>query len=164
MNIKGKEGFINKLGTYGASSELIDCRSEGFLENIEDGIYSTVKTLIENGYLTVSSCQGHVNYNKNRTVTIQVEENMIDYFRYLVYRVNEDLTVSALRYLILDMIPGFDLYQGYYKNPKKIQFIFGSCIDSQTELIQKKFEHYIENGLVINWNKQQDWGKYEIAL
>lgn len=164
MNIRGDEGFINSLGKFGSPSELIDCREEGFLENIEDGIYTTVKKLVENGYMTVSSCQGHMNYNENRTVTIQVENDSIDYFRYLVYMINEELNTNKLRYLILDMLTCFDLYHGYHKEPRKIQFIFGSCTDPQTEIIQKKFEEFIEKRYVINFAKRQEWGKYEIVL
>lgn len=120
-NILGNEGYINKSGKFGSSSVLVDCRKEYFLQNIEKGILSTIKTLIDCGYMTVTSCQGHKNYNENRTVTIQVEKEQLGFFKKIVFDINNEVDSKCCKYVILDINNKFDLYEGIFNNPKKLK-------------------------------------------
>lgn len=160
-NILGNEGFINKTGKFGASSILVDCRNEYFLQNIEEGILSTVKTLIECGYMTVTSCQGHKNYNENRTVTIQVEKEQLNFFKKIILDINSEINSKCCRYVILDINSKFDLYEGLFKNPKKIEIIFGKCTNPETVIAQKKFETLIKMRPLERTAFCSEWDIYE---
>jgi hypothetical protein len=69
--LKGKDGrtynYIDKNGEY--VSSRISPYSPYIDDNIEPGVYDIVKSLLNKGYLTVSSCQGHSD-RKFRFVTV----------------------------------------------------------------------------------------------
>ena len=58
-NKLGDDGVINIDGKIGSVAESLDISDPEFFDSIETGIKSTVRVLINNGFKTYSSCQGH---------------------------------------------------------------------------------------------------------
>lgn len=82
LNKKNTDGSINawyltKEKGYGIS---VPISNKKFREQIEDGIWPAVECLIDNGHITVTSCEGHgvikylfgngIRYNRGPHVTI----------------------------------------------------------------------------------------------
>lgn len=155
MNKKGSGGFINHTGEYGASSTLVDCRDPLFYQNIEDGIYSTVKALVNHGFFTHSSCQGHTGYNEIRSVTIQGDDTVINFLQYIIWSINQSHKEICIKYIILPINEGANLYKGVFTDGKRIQIQFGNCNDPQTLNAQKIFEDSIIKNKIdrIPYNK-----------
>lgn len=117
MNVQSKEGIINTLGQNGSAAELVDCRTSSFENYIEEGIKTTVYALINNGIMTTSSCQGHIGKRENRSVTIQIEEEYVPFFKKIVWEINQE-TTNEIKYCILD-VGCIDVYEGEFVKPKK---------------------------------------------
>ena len=143
-NIRGKDGIINHTGCPGSPSELVDCRSDTFWDNIEEGIISTVRILVEKGFYTVSSCQGHLTSCPIRCVSVIGEIEDIRWFQYAVAEINRSLAVSRpIQYFLLEKQKKFTLYDGLFSNPQIIEISFGHFQHRETETKQKAFEEYI---------------------
>jgi hypothetical protein len=82
LNKKNADGSINgwylsKEEGYGIS---VSISNKKFREQIEDGIWPAVECLIDNGHITITSCEGHgvikylfgkgIRYNRGPHVTI----------------------------------------------------------------------------------------------
>ena len=145
-NIRGEFGVINRTGKLGDSSHLEDCRSEGFYENIEEQILSTVKALIEKNMLTVSSCQGHPGKYCNRCVSIIGEISEVIKLAKFISDINEQYKWE-LPILIefLQVQPSMNLYNGMFCNPLILQILFGDYADVATQIKQSIFNEEFSN-------------------
>ncbi len=143
-------------------SEIVDCRSEYFFQNIETGIRSTVDTLVKNGFYTVSSCQGHKGFNEDRYVTVQVESGEEEYFKKIVYQVHQEYQESKMKFLVLKT-PVSNPHIKDFCNPVKIMLIFGNCTKKETEISQRIFESYIESNMKISCAAENAWSLYELT-
>lgn len=145
-NIRGVDGIINRTGTPGAPSDIVDCRDDFFWDNIEDGIRSTVKAIVDKGFLTVSSCEGHASSCPFRCVSIICEEEDIRWFQLAISKINDNLDIKVpIMYALLDKQPAFCLYNNDFHNPKIIDISFGHFDSLETHKKQKAFEIYLRD-------------------
>lgn len=146
MNVAGEDGIINRDGLPGSSSDLVDCRSMDFWDNIEEGILSTVKCLVSAGFLTFSSCQGHRSSNRNRCVSFFLEYNIA---HWLISGVNSLNGRHCFRHPIIAVIEKADtrcsLYQGEFDLPYIADIVFGDFEESETIEKQSCFEEWISS-------------------
>lgn len=143
-NKKGIDGIINHTGLPGAPSELIDCREDDFWDNIEEGIKSTVKVVIECGFMTVSSCQGHEASNPFRCVSIIGEVREVRWIQYVVAIINQTANFAQpIQYSLLEKNTAMKLYDGMFERPIIIDISFGDCRRQDTSVKQKAFEKYL---------------------
>ena len=146
MNVAGEDGIINKDGLPGSSSDLVDCRSMGFWDNIEEGISSTVGCLVSAGFLTYSSCQGHQSSNRNRCVSFFLER---DIAYWLISGVNDLNRRHRFRHPIIVTIEKADaccpLYRGEFDFPYIADVVFGDYEESETGEKQTCFEEWVSS-------------------
>ncbi len=137
-NIRGKEGIINLDGKLGSDSLILDVNEPDFYECIEDGIKSTVKILIDNGFATYSSCQGHdsLEYSCRNVVVILAEKEILPWKAMIA-----DLNIlnkfkKPITYAIVD----------YRENKKGFMILIGSIYNlSETLKKQSCLEKAIPN-------------------
>lgn len=155
MNIRGSHGIINQTGTPGAPSELVDCRSKDFLQNIEEEIMSTVIVILNKGLYTVSSCQGHSVSCPYRCVSIVDEISIIRWLQYTVYIINNTESFrTPITYFILPFQSELSLYNGCFRDPCVIDIIFGDYRDEETAIKQHAFEVYLRTHSVKEVSEQ----------
>lgn len=135
-NKLGEDGVINLDGKLGSEAQLLSVDDPDFFNAIELEIRQTVKVIIENGFVTYSSCQGHHSpLYSLRNVVVVLPEQEIDYWRAMIAEINILNQFSdPISYSIVD-----------YRNDKKgLMIIFGSIFQlKETVLKQKCFEEYI---------------------
>ena len=149
MNKRGSHGIINCTGSPGDPAELVDCREKDFLQNIEDGILSTVVVLLNKGLYTVSSCQGHDVSCPYRSVSIVDEISIIRWFQQAVYRINSNESFKKpITYFILPYQTEDNLYDGCFQDPCVIDINFGDYRDNETIIKQHAFEMFINTHLI----------------
>lgn len=137
-NILGADGIINIDGKLGSAAEILQIDDPYFYNAIEDGIKSTVKILIDNGFETYSSCQGHHDFRYSlRNVSLVLKESEIDAWRAMIAELNIMKNFAKpITYAIVE----------YKKKKKGLMIIFGSVFNMQeTEYKQKCFEECIPN-------------------
>ncbi len=130
-NKVGQYGVINKTGKIGSSAVLYKTTDPEFWKNIEKGIKSSVKSVINIGYETYSSCQGHRGtlYNK-RTLTVILSNEEIDIWIYFLDTLNIFfLTDHPITYLL---IPKSD-------NKTNIMINFGDIENKKCVKINQKY-------------------------
>lgn len=150
MNIRGKTGIINETGLPGAAAELLDCRSADFMENIEDGIYSTVQTVITRGLWPVSSCEGHVESCPFRCVSVVDEPEMLRGIQYAIHQINQEYRFqNPICYYLLPYQENCTLYRDILKAPGVIDISFGDFRQPETLQKQQAFEGYLAAGRLL---------------
>lgn len=164
MNKIGEEGFINHTGKFGASADLIHIDAENFFDNIEEGIYNTVKVLVENGFFTCSSCQGHVGYNKARTVTVQGTKEDINYLKSVVWRVRQCDKNLKVQYMVLPLMEKGNIYKENLDHCAKIMIYFGPCDLASTLKGQDVFEKYIVEGSREKYTYDSKYEMYALDI
>ena len=137
-NILGDDGIINLDGKLGSKSEILSSDDPLFYDAIEEGIKSTVKKLIDNGFETYSSCQGHHDPKYSlRNIVIVLTENEINAWRAMIAELNIQKKFA---------IPITHLIVQYKNNKKGLMVILGSVFDiEETKYKQKCFEECIPN-------------------
>ena len=149
MNKRGQFGIINSTGKPGDPSELIDCRDEGFLANIEDGILDTVVAVLNKDLFTVSSCEGHAVTCPYRCVSIINELPVIRWLQQAIYEINNHGAYQKpILYYLLPYQETCGLYAGYFDRPFIIDIIFGNYQEDETILKQHAFEKYLRENAV----------------
>lgn len=153
-NVRGPEGVINLTGRLGDPAELVSIDAPDFYDNIEDGIISTVRLLVDNGFITTTSCQGH--FDKRffmRTVTVRLNKNEIEWWRLFISEMNilgsfrEPVTYHILK---TDKENEFDL-----------MILFGSVYDiDETIIKQKKFEDNIPTIRSMYYSRKDPYKDY----
>lgn len=145
MNKRGSNGIINSTGLPGDSAELVDCREKDFLQNIEDGILSTVIIILRKGFYTLSSCQGHDVSCPYRCVSIVDDMENIRWLQKAVYMINQaESFKSSITYFILPYQSESNLYNGCFRDPCVIDIIFGDYRAGETIMKQQAFEVFLE--------------------
>lgn len=151
-NIKGANGVINKTGTEGAPSHIVDCREKDFYSNIEENIKDTVKCLIEAGFMTFSSCEGH-SWSPIRNVSLVVNDAECKQIQKMIYHVFKDSMCGVIHYAIRNY-DVFELYNDLYTQPKVISIFFGSIYCKDTLFKQEIFNNAIKNKLFNEYNNE----------
>ena len=145
-NVLGTDGVINLDGKLGSKAEILKTDDPLFYESIEEGIRSTVKILIDNGFITYSSCQGHHSHDYSfRNVVVVLEQYEIDAWRAMIAELNIlKKFKQPITYLVVD----------YRDNKKGLMVILGSVFDiKETEFKQKCFEESIISLKKCYYNK-----------
>jgi hypothetical protein len=145
LNQRGPTGIINRTGLAGSSATLVDCRSEDFLDNIEDGIKSTVRVLIDHGYLTISSCEGHADSYSERTVSVIASDEDFNRILLAIVLANADTSDDeVIRYFVHPLDAKMNLYRDIdVKDWEVIDILFGGYDDKKTIIRQECFERQI---------------------
>lgn len=155
-NRVGKSGIINKTGTPGSPGLLVDCRSERFYENIEKNILSTVSLLVEQGYFTLSSCEGHIESCPFRCVSVIAEIEIIHGFQRAIHQTHMlDTAIGRIRYCLLNPNPALELYLGEFTHPLIIDISFGDIRDENTQIRQNIFNTYISQNKILPLTEDQ---------
>ena len=95
-NVVGKDGIINLTGEIGSPAKMYKVEDSEFWDNIEEGIKSTVKVIIDNGFKTYSSCQGHINTEYNsRSVTVILQNHEVEYWLNFINYLNNKLLINS---------------------------------------------------------------------
>ena len=165
MNKRGSHGIINCTGSPGDPSELVDCRERDFLQNIEEGIKSTVIVILNKGLFTLSSCQGHAISCPYRCVSIVDDITIIRWIQQSVYTINQtELYKIPISYYILPYQDECKLYPGCFENPYIIDINFGDFRDDETITKQISFEMFLKEHTVEAIEKQltNDIVKYRL--
>lgn len=142
----GEDGVINLEGKIGSPSLILDIEDPFFFDSIEHGIKSTVEVLIENGFRTYSSCQGHHNPEFSvRNVVVVLEPHEVVFWRAMIAELNiVNEFNSPITYVCVD-----------YKNGLKgLMIMFGSIF--QIEEVERKqhcFEEWVPNIRKQYYNK-----------
>lgn len=147
MNVRGKTGIINETGLPGAPAELLDCRSADFMENIEDGVRSTVQAVLAAGLWPVSSCQGHLESCPFCCVSLADEPEMLWGIQYAIHEINREGHFSfPVCYYLLPYRESCALYRDVLKAPGVIDISFGDFRQPETVQKQRAFEAYLAAG------------------
>ncbi len=155
MNIRGENGIINSSGKPGSPSELIDCHEENFLSNIEDGIKSTVISIVSSGFHTLSSCQGHEESCPYRCVSIVDDISVIRALQFMIYTINSsNAFYDPITYYLLPYQKECGLYSGKFRHPAVIDIIFGDCRKTGTIQKQRIFEDFITQNSIEPYNDE----------
>lgn len=148
-NKLGDDGVINIDGKIGSVAEILDISDPEFFDSIETGIKSTVRVLINNGFKTYSSCQGHYDASFSlRNVVVVLESFEVDFWRAMIAEINIlNKFQEPITYLLVD-----------YKDGKKgLMIIFGSVFQlDEVEKKQKCFENVIPNLKQYYYGKKND--------
>jgi hypothetical protein len=105
MNVKGHDGNINNTGKPFDAAEIFPINYEYFWDMIEDNIKPLVKVIINLGFETYSSCEGH--YHPN-----EMDINNIYEVARVSFKVNQFIDVEP----IVNKINNLD-YVSYLLDP-----------------------------------------------
>lgn len=124
----GEDGVINLEGKVGSPSLILDIEDPFFFDSIEHGIKSTIEVLIENGFRTYSSCQGHHNPDFSvRNVVVILEPHEVVFWRAMIAELNIiNGFNSPITYVCVD----------YQNDLKGLMIMFGSIF--QIEEVERK--------------------------
>ena len=149
-NTVGDDGTINEGGKTGFASRIVDCRDNDFWNNIEAGVLNTVRALVDSGYFTISSCQGHLEGNPNRCVSVIGEKHVIAGFQKAIDTINSiNPNITPITYHLLEVQDTCSVYRNEFKSPLIIDIIFGDYRENDTALMQNLFEQCVLKGQII---------------
>ena len=128
---KSKYGNINFEGSRYSKSLLINNREPDFLDEIEDGIKPIIKVLVNKGFDTYSSCQGHVyedDISHMNFDLIDEKENKDKWLQYLEYIQNKYSISLKVDFLEIPEKAKY-LLNKEYREPIRVVFIFPDMIN-----------------------------------
>lgn len=142
-NVKSPEGIINVTGTLGDKSFILDPDDEGFFDEIEDGISSTVRCILDAGFRTVSSCEGHQHdLYQIRSVSISLTKSETVYWQYMISDLNiVNCFKYPITYHVLDRPSGdidFMILIGSIYHMDELQKK-QKALEDEIKLIRKKY-------------------------
>lgn len=156
-NVRGDDGCINATGVPGGNAKMLKSSLDvDFLSQIEDGIKDTVILLLEYGFSTFSSCQGHSYGSKYCFVSI-----IDDYEQIINYKNSfENYLNNNIKYMIKPIIlelskydDEMDIYNRMKKNLTILKFIFGSSDDIMLKYKKSIFHAWVRNRNYLKYNK-----------
>ena len=147
----GKNGILS-------ASSYRNPEDKDFWTGIEPGILSTVKVLLDNGYETVSSCEGHpyVPY-RERCVTVRVSKERIDDLLNTMVKINESNVFKIpLLFCSLEVPQDTGL--------RDVQILFGEYNNPSTFEKQNIFNQYISRAeqFELHFSKEKQ-RKYQLT-
>lgn len=143
-NVKGDLGVINKSGKIGDSAFLINPKEKTFWDNIEQGVKSTVKILLNEGLKPYSSCQGHDRVYANRYVAVTMEREEVKGLKNFIYNLNQRKKYNRpILYGLVETPSEKFIYKNEFINPVIVEIIFGLYNNKETLKKQKDFEQHL---------------------
>jgi hypothetical protein len=150
LNKKNKNGSINLLQVTGQDGgEIVSPFHPEFRNQIEDGIWPIVSTLINNGFYVVDSCQGHWDERNDDyshfTIAFPTVESSIK-FKKLISTAGLDFSIHTSWITVENEIKFVNnLYMTAHDN-----FIFAviKILPNQSKLIRRFFTGLIRQRLL----------------
>lgn len=137
--------MINLAGRPGSPATLVDCRCPDFWDNIETGVRSTVRCVLDRGWRTVSSCEGHEEASPWRCFSVMAEQEQIHAFIQMIARFNAahrpDIEIA---FSVFSPDRHLHLYEDEFPvHPLIADVILGNIRDADLARKQTIFENYL---------------------